>query len=395
MSPIARCCSCLARRGLLCRKSIFTRACTVVLLMAAAQHSAGEESTGPVSISKDPEAAVPAALTVSDGSSQTYLLFDVVFHEQLNKQRRALMFFFDLARQTKRVLVLPRARLLRRAGASARFAPEAEYVRWGDLFNLSVINKLHPAIELETFVEAVGRIDLLVPDGSQACTAAAEQQVLFNGLHLLAARTECQRGLQHQLHSLLARDARAIAFRDVTNQLGAQRVAPLRPYVRFTQGVYDRAADFVAASFGDAPFVAVHWRRTDFLQVRRSQPGVLQSAQHLVEHVKRAMEKYRIQHVYLATDSDDKEELAYVDAMLQPARYKAPRAEGRDSDLRVQVDVANVEIAICASARFFLGTKTSSYTLAIIEERTAVFGHKPDSAVEMGVLRAYERKDEL
>ena len=33
-----------------------------------------------------------------------YLLFDVIFHEQLNKQRRALMFFLDLALKLKRTL---------------------------------------------------------------------------------------------------------------------------------------------------------------------------------------------------------------------------------------------------------------------------------------------------
>ena len=50
-----------------------------------------------------------------------FLLFDVAFHEQLNKQRRALMFFLHLAMRLKRTLVLPRPRLLRRR-AQARAA---------------------------------------------------------------------------------------------------------------------------------------------------------------------------------------------------------------------------------------------------------------------------------
>lgn len=61
-----------------------------------------------------------------------FLLFDVIFHEQLNKQRRALMFFLDLAMRTKRVLVLPRARLLRRKGFG-QFHPNADYVPWGEV----------------------------------------------------------------------------------------------------------------------------------------------------------------------------------------------------------------------------------------------------------------------
>jgi len=48
--------------------------------------------------------------------------------------------------------------------------------------------------------------------------------------------------------------------------------------VRFVDATYEAAAQFVATEFGAQPFLAVHWRRTDFLLVRQAQPGVLQSA---------------------------------------------------------------------------------------------------------------------
>ena len=60
-----------------------------------------------------------------------------------------------------------------------------------------------------------------------------------------------------------------------------------------------------------------------------------------------------------------------------------------------------MEIAICAMAAHFLGTKTSSFTLAIQEERIAIFGHAPATSVEMDDLPKPEghpertRKDEL
>ena len=38
---------------------------------------------------------------------ERFLLFDVMPHEQVNKQRRALMFYLDLAGKLKRTLVLP------------------------------------------------------------------------------------------------------------------------------------------------------------------------------------------------------------------------------------------------------------------------------------------------
>ena len=49
-------------------------------------------------------------------AEERFLLYDVVFHEQVNKQRRALMFYLDLAMRLKRTLVLPRTRLVRRVG---------------------------------------------------------------------------------------------------------------------------------------------------------------------------------------------------------------------------------------------------------------------------------------
>ena len=87
-----------------------------------------------------------------------YLLFDVAFHEQLNKQRRALMFYLHLAMRLKRTLVLPRRGCCRGQGArGSQFEAEAEYMRWGELFNVSALNKLHPAVELEEFLRRRGR----------------------------------------------------------------------------------------------------------------------------------------------------------------------------------------------------------------------------------------------
>ena len=70
--------------------------------------------------------------------------------------------------------------------------------------------------------------------------------------------------------------------------------------------------------------------------------------------------------------------------------------------LRTRVDVANVEVAICAMADQFLGTKTSSFTLAIVEERQAIFRKPKESGAEMGALPALNsaasmpsKKDEL
>ena len=320
-------------------------------------------------------------------AEERFLLYDVVFHEQVNKQRRALMFYLDLAMRLKRTLVLPRTRLVRRVGRGSQFSSEAEYVAWGDLFNVSALSKLHPVIELEQFVELHGSISLHVQIEHKGCPASdGAVQVPFNGLRVLAQESVCAAGLQYDRKRLLTNEMaqhESLAFSQSVDQLDVKRASTLRPYVRFDEDAYVRASTYVAQQFGGERFIAVHWRRTDFLSVRASQPGVLQSAADVVRHVQLLQRQHGIVHVYLATDSDDAREVSAVREAVGAARYIPPTPP---TSLLARTQHANVEIAICAMGAYFLGTKTSSFTLAIVEERSAVFGHSPSTAAEMDVL---------
>jgi hypothetical protein len=352
-------------------------------------------ATGLLGVTSAPPAAPP---NVRIDQRQRFLLFDVIFHEQVNKQRRALMFFLDLAMRLKRTLVLPRTRLLRRLpGPRSQFAPEAEYVGWGELFNVSELVRLHPVYEIDQYLELHGRaVSLHVQLGHKDCHGSDEPSpVAFNGLSgaLQVARSVCAKGLQYDHAKLQSReyaDAESIAFSDSMDQLDITRALALRPYVRFEHGIYDAAAAFAQRTFGGAPFLAIHWRRTDFLAVRRTQPGVLQSASDVIRYAEAVMQEHGIAHVYLATDSDDEQELKQINQALQPARYGPSSApQGRQaSRMRQRTEIANVEIALCAMADRFLGTRTSSFTLAIMEERGAIFGKPAQSAMEMGVQGA-------
>ena len=115
---------------------------------------------------------------------------------------------------------------------------------------------------------------------SEAATA-----VPFNGLarDLRVRSSLCEQGLQYRPHELRERfpNAGALVFGDAFDQLAMQQALQLRPWVRFERGVYEAAAAFVARAFGGRPFLAIHWRRTDFLMVRASQ-CVLQPAQALI-----------------------------------------------------------------------------------------------------------------
>ena len=353
----------------------------LLLLSLAALHSAAAFDDAP-----------PSSPVGRIDTRQKYLLYDVIFHEQVNKQRRALMFYLDLAMKLKRTLVLPRTRLLKRLpGQRAQFAPEADFVRWGDLYNLTTLSKLHSVIELEDFVAERGAsattMVLLKHHNCQA--SAAPTKAAFNGLPnggLQVANTLCEPGVQYKQSELLSarfKHKDVLAFSDSVDQLALQPSLRLRPWVRFEQGAYDAAAAFVNERFGGEPFVALHWRRTDFLHARATQAGVLQPPGALVRHAKALMRKHGAKHVYLATDCDDPRELRQVQDGLSPHRYEPP---GRGGALVDKTVVANVEIAICAMAAGFLGTRSSSFTLAISEEREAIFGHQRGTGGDMDEL---------
>lgn len=310
------------------------------------------------------------------------------------------MYYLDLAMRLKRTLVLPRTRLVKRLpGGGSRFDPNADYIGWGDLYNVSALSALHSVIEFDQYTELYGhQVTVHVQNVQSGCTESEDSAMVpFNGRQMQASRTICGRGLQHQVARLQSAElvgVESIAFGNCVDQLSLPQALVLRPYVRFEHGVYDAAHGFVRQAFGDEPFLAIHWRRTDFLAVRRSQAGVLQSADALVAHAQRLMRRHGISRVYLATDSDDHEELLTVEQALQPSRYMAGAAHDRKLTLVQKTRVANVEIAICAMADRFLGTKTSSFTLAIAEERQAVFGMTSASGSEMDDLKE-EAKDEL
>jgi hypothetical protein len=327
-----------------------------------------------------------------------YLLYDVIFHEQVNKQRRALMFYLDLAMRLKRTLVLPRTRLLqRKRGGGSQFESTAEYVGWGELFNVTTLGKLHPVMELDQYVALHGKhVSLHLDNRHHQCSdSKGSADVQFNGHTLTAGYSLCTKGLQYSPDRLLSPQyahEESIAFGEAVDQLGMGISLPLRPYVRFEQPTYDKAAAFVREHLGGAPYLAIHWRRTDFLAVRRSQPGVLQPPEALIRHARRLMQAHGLQRVYLATDCDDERELKLVNDALSPLRYMPGSTHQRSLSLLERVRAANVEIAIAAMADRFLGTRTSSFTLAITEEREAVFGKPPETGSEMGTDSS---KDEL
>ena len=63
-----------------------------------------------------------------------------------------------------------------------------------------------------------------------------------------------------------------------------------------------------------------------------SKNGVLQSAASVIRHARRAIERHGLAGVYLATDSDDQEEMQEVRRALVPVRYGPAVASHRPID---------------------------------------------------------------
>lgn len=250
------------------------------------------------------------------------------------------------------------------------------------LFNLTTLNRVHPAIEIEEYLQRRPAVSQLVRITHHGCEPThSPEEADFNGLRLTAQSSLCHTAMQHQGSALRSNPAESIAFSNSIDQMqyqvghrapaapepcaevaDARAASPrqgalrLRPFVRFEQSTYDVASEFVTRTFGSDPFVAIHWRRTDFLLARRTQSGVLQDARQMVAHARRVMEEHSVRQgtglshhrertlparrrdpvtnthalplcraaVFLASDCDDPEELRVVQSLLAPQRYQAP-----------------------------------------------------------------------
>ncbi|KAJ1627429.1 GDP-fucose protein O-fucosyltransferase-domain-containing protein [Pavlovales sp. CCMP2436] len=355
-----------------------------------------------------PQPPPPLPPAAADGSCAAaeprFLYFSVAPTEQLNKQRRALLHYMRMARQLGRTLVLPRAHQVRKDKRAWTPAPRRVHAMWyvpdGNeyfplslVYNMSTLSEYQPSVELADLwalpsgygtvgpaAEGSGarkrRIDLLfvagrTGPGGQACVEGAEQRnFLFNGVQgvvvgdLRCAPQRYTAELQKLAH------VRSIGFADAFDQVPEQQAHELVPFLRFVRPIYTAAEEFVQAHFGEEPFLAVHWRRADFKLTRGGRSDVLLEVDAFIERVESALLSRGLSRLYLATDATEEDDLARIRERLDPRRFSWV-ANADETDMQVAMDVANIEIAICAMAAFFLGTRTSNYSLTVREERRA------------------------
>ena len=306
------------------------------------------------------------------------------------------MFFLRKAMELGSVLVLPRIRLLARHQRRLRNHSEAErlvgreaYVAWSDLYNLSALAALHPVVPLAEIHDR--SISLHVRRGP--CATSARQNVSdfvrLSGERMTVVEQVCDPHLLYSLPRMygLSQRHESIVITDSHDELPRVLSEPLRAYVRFSSETYNAAAGFIRDSLHGEAFVAVHWRRGDFVGLRPATQ--VHHAARVIGHVRRLLQAQPgVRRVYLASDAPtDDPEMTRLVAALQPVRTSAispqllrmtPRSPPHGVAL-----LASLEIAVCAMAPYFLGSSGSSFTYTILEERSTIFGHGAHTGGEM------------
>lgn len=123
------------------------------------------------------------------------------------------------------------------------------------------------------------------------------------------------------------------------------------------------------------PYVATHLRRADFKIVREKDVPTLKST---AEQLRAKMEEWEVTKLFVATDApaEEFEELKGYLKEYEVLRYKPPSDEihktYKDGGLAI------IDQWICAHARYFIGTRESTFSFRIQDERE-ILGFDPDT----------------
>ncbi|CAL1548035.1 unnamed protein product [Lymnaea stagnalis] len=128
---------------------------------------------------------------------------------------------------------------------------------------------------------------------------------------------------------------------------------------------------------GDArggAYLAVHLRRADFAKVREKD---VPSLKYAAKQIKKLSKQQELKHIFVATDAPLEE---YNELKKYLKDYKVHRYEPSFEVKKKYKDgaVAIIDQWICAHARYFVGTKESTFSFRIQDERE-ILGFSPDT----------------
>ncbi|XP_060536544.1 GDP-fucose protein O-fucosyltransferase 2 [Cylas formicarius] len=114
------------------------------------------------------------------------------------------------------------------------------------------------------------------------------------------------------------------------------------------------------------PYIGVHLRRRDFA---RSRPEEVPSIENVADQISALLQKLQLEKVFIATDATKLEYDGLRSKLEQ--KYEVYRYEPTDviKEKFNEGGVAIIDQIICSYSRYFLGTKDSTFSYRIQEER--------------------------
>lgn len=139
----------------------------------------------------------------------------------------------------------------------------------------------------------------------------------------------------------------------------------------------DVERDSAKAEALGGPYIGVHLRRKDFLYARKEELPSLEGA---VKEIKAKMKEYNVKKVFIGTDGVDGEREKLKKMLGKDVVYFYNPTVDEEKVLK-KGGVAIIDQIICANARYFVGTKESTFSFRIQEERE-IMGFDPKTTFD-------------
>ena len=117
---------------------------------------------------------------------------------------------------------------------------------------------------------------------------------------------------------------------------------------------------------GDAlggPYIAAHVRRKDTLYARKN---YVPSLDKLAKELKKKMKEYKVTKVFIASDGTQ-DEMEYLESIL-PGMFMFKPSKQQLKEFKMG-GIAIIDQIICSHARYFTGSKESTFSFRIQDER--------------------------
>jgi hypothetical protein len=306
------------------------------------------------------------------------LFFDYNRREQFSKQIASILFFIDLAKQYNYLLVLPRFRFLPNDRKYLSYLDEEQYSYqdFSDFFDFEYLkNFYNNIIEIKDFI----CIDNIYPLIITTTTKSNELYLLknnlyqgyFNGYPLKFKKKSDKLDLyKSDLYKLdnyqKILKTEILFFDDVLEQINYNHpdFNSKRTILKYNNHFNDITNNIIKTHFFDNNYLAVHWRRTDFLIARKNSSGIIKNKEYLVKKCTEILNNYQIKFIYLSTDSNDNTEIDFLYQNLPIINIKDSLKNYYNFN-----DIIIIETLICVNSKIFYGTKTSLFTNNIISLR--------------------------